>query len=263
MNARTPILAMFLVATADVTAAQTACARPSSGSAALLYVEQVAAKPRDTVVVARLCLAAGRKGLGSYMATMTYDTATMRAASVQTSGGMQVANSRIAGLIRIAGAAPGGFPNGLLASISFVPSRPQTLEALTLSIGEANTPAGVSILSETRATGWRIKPAVISRPRVDSISPRTAEVSRERVTDLVLYGRGFLAAGNTIVFGGAEIPGLSSERGGTVIRFAAPTEFPARGAVPTRRITAGRIEVRIRHSGGASNAVIFVARDDQ
>lgn len=263
MKAGALALAMLLFAAADVAAAQAACARPSVGTAARFHVEQVPPKPRDSVVVARLCLTAGKKGLGSYLATLTYDTATMRVASVQTAGGMQIANARIAGLIRIAGAAPAGFPNGLLASIAFVPSRPQTLAAITLSIGEASTPTGVSIVAEVTANAWQVKPTVISRPRVDSISPRSAEVSRERVTDLILYGRGFLAAGNTIVFGDAEVTGLSSETGGTVIRFAAPTEFPARGTAPTRRITAGRIDVRVRHSGGASNVVVFKVEDDR
>jgi hypothetical protein len=243
--------------------AQNACARPSDGPGPKFYIEQVTGKPRDSLVVARLCLAPGKNGVGSYMATLTYDTTSMRVATVRSSGGMQVANSRIAGLIRLAGAAPSGFSAGELASMSFVPSRLGKLSAITLSVGEASTPAGVSVARETKAFGWQVQSTAIPRPRVDSISPRSAEVSHERVTDLILYGRGFMPTGNTVVFGTVEVSDLSSEKGGTVIRFAAPTEFPARGAAPARRIAAGRVDVRVRHSGGASNAVVFAVEDDR
>src|SRR5688500_18333248 len=109
MSTRAGVVAVLLVTTADIAVAQGACARPSDGAAPRFYIEQVAARPRDSVVVARLCLAPGKKGLGSYVATLTYDTTSMRVATVRSSGGMQVANPRIAGIIRLAGAAPSGF----------------------------------------------------------------------------------------------------------------------------------------------------------
>ena len=118
-------------------------------------------------------------------------------------------------------------------------------------------------MGETRVQGWpaNAKAGQAERPTVDSISPRSAEVGHERVTDLVLYGRRFAPAGNTVVFDGVEVTGLLSEARGTIVRFAAPTWIPARGNAPARQVQAGRVEVRLKHPGGTSNAVTFTVRE--
>jgi hypothetical protein len=238
--------------------AQTPCAKAAAPTTTAFYIESAENGPRDSVVVARLCLSS-RRQLGSYTAVLTYDTTRLRIANVRTTGGMQVSNAVVAGVIRLAGASPSGFANGVLASIAFRPLRGRGLGRVTVSIPEANTTSGSSLLREVRVTGWPTTNTPVARPVIDSIRPRSAEVSQARVTDVVLYGKGFAEAENTVTFGGAEVTGLVSERGGTIIRFLAPTEVPARGSSPSHRITEGRIEVRVRHAGGSSNAVIFTA----
>lgn len=251
-----------LLAAPGVARAQ-ACAKRVAATETRFFIEPVATGARDTVVVARVCLAASARGIGSYMATITYDSTRMRVMRVDVSGGMQVANSRVAGTVRLAGASPGGFSSGQLASVVFKPARSKALGRIALVVSEASTPGGASLMGETRARGWPAdeKADQAARPTIDSISPRAAEVGHERVTDLVLYGRRFAPGGNTVVFDGVEVTGLLSEAQGTIVRFAAPTWIPARDNAPARQVRAGRVQVRLKHPGGTSNAVAFTVRD--
>ena len=256
------IVAALLAATGMAeAAAQTPCGKPPTAGGTQFYMEVAAPAPRDTALVARLCLVAGARGLGSYMATVSYDSSTMRVSRVETPGGMQVANARVRGRIRIAGASPNGFANGPLAVLTFSRGTAATLGPLQLTVDEASAPSGASLANETRATGWPAAP-LAAKPVIDSITPRTGEISAERVTDLVVHGRGFAPSGNTVIFAGVEVHGLLSDRNGTLIRFAAPVSAPARGSTPGRRIEPGRVEVRVRHGGGTSNAAVFLVRDD-
>ena len=254
-------VAIVFALVAGEAAAQAPCTRAPTQAATSFFIERVPPAARDTLVVVRLCLSS-RKQLGSYTAMLTYDTTRMRVATVKTPGGLQASNATVAGVIRIAGAEPSGFANGLLASVAFKPMTARALPRVTLSVSEANTTDGGSLLPATRVTGFPSAPASAVRPAIDSITPRTAEVSHERVTDLVLYGRGFAETGNTITFGGAEVSGLASERGGTIIRFLAPTQIPAHGSSGSHRTMPGPVEVRVRHAGGASNAVTFTVTGD-
>lgn len=255
-------MAWCLLAVPAVARAQQ-CAKRVGGSGTTFFIEPVASRVRDSVVVARVCLTASARGVGSYTATITYDSTRMRAMRVDVTGGMQVANSRVAGTIRLAGASPAGFSGGRLASVVFKPTRGRTMSRITLVVSEASTPAGASLLGETRAQSWPAAEIADKRgrPVVDSISPRAAEVGAESVTDLVLYGKGFAPADNIVVFDGVEITGLLSEGRGTIVRFAAPTWIPARGNTPGHRVQAGRVQVRLKHSGGTSNAVAFTVRE--
>ena len=254
-------VAVISIALATRAPGQTPCGRAPATAATSFFVEPGPVGARDTVVVARLCLSS-RARIGSYTAVLSYDTTRMRVGRVETRGGMQASNARVPGVIRFAGAAPDGFANGALASIAFKPVSGRALGRITVSVSEANSTSGTSLLGETRATGWPASPATSVRPVIDSITPRSAEVGPERVTDLVLYGSGFAEKGNTILFGGAEITGLASEKSGTVIRFLAPSEVPARGSRASHRLTAGPIEVRVRHASGTSNAVTFAVKED-
>jgi hypothetical protein len=185
----------------------------------------------------------------------------MRVVRVVPTSGMQVANPTVAGSIRIAGVSPAGFSSGELALLTFIAPKGRRLGTLRLMIGEASTTGGASLLKDVAADGWPV--ATIETPGIpviDSISPRAAEIESERVTDLVLYGRGFASRGNVVLFDGAEVPGLLSEAKGTVIRFTAPTSVPA-AAGTSRRVTPGPVRVRVKHEKGTSNAVTFTVRE--
>lgn len=259
-------MSLSALATSRTARAQPPCAERLPAAGARFYIERVAAGRSETTVRARLCVASGAPGIGSYLATIGYDSTVMRVARVETPAGMQAVNSRVAGSIRIAGAAPGGFANGQLAIITFKPSKAVALGRLMLTVTEVNTPAGESILAVTRTDGWPVKPpskpVKAAKPVLDSITPRGGEVSPERVTDIVLHGRGFAASGNSVVFDGAEVTGLLSERGGTVIRFTAPTWIPARGSSPAHRVLPGPVEVRVKTASGSSNPLTFRVREE-
>jgi hypothetical protein len=136
-------------------ASQPAPCGKSPGGATVFYVESVPSASRDTLAAARLCMSS-TPALGSYTATLTYDSTDMRVVRVQTNGGMQVVNPRTAGVIRLAGAAPEGFRNGVLATIAFKSSR-RGLARLKLSVSEATSTKGASLASGLRVTGWVAK----------------------------------------------------------------------------------------------------------
>lgn len=253
-------LAVSLAAAVRASEAQKPCAAPVTPHSAHFYIEPVPPAPGDTVS-ARLCLAVGANPIGSYAATITYDSTRMRAVRFDPMSGMQVANPSLPGTIRIAGISPAGFPTGQLASIVFVSLRSKALSALRLEVGEVSTSSGTSVLKDTRASGWPLQSAEPrATPVIDSIRPTAGEVDAERVTDLVLYGKGFAASGNVVLFGGAEVGGLLSEANGTVIRFAAPPSLPSTGSGTARRLLPGPIDVRVKNEAGTSNAVTFVVR---
>jgi hypothetical protein len=136
--------------------------------------------------------------------------------------------------------------------MTFKPGQRATAH-ITLSVSEANTTSGTSLLNEIAVVGWQHRSGAIPAPVIDSISPRAAELDGDRVTDLTIYGRGFAARGNLVLFGRAEIPGLMSEANGTVIRFSAPTVRAREGKVP----------IRVKHDGLQSNAVIFTVKEGE
>lgn len=266
MKLTTPMLMIGALILPAAGNAQTPCSPSRAVRATRFHAEVLPSAPRDTVIIARLCLTPDARGVGSYMAIISWDSTRVRAQRVDAVGGMQVANARVPGTIRIAGASPGGFAAGQLALVTFKPLGSRRLDELMLAVTEVSTPAGASVLAETVVDGWPAKAQrqpVTQPAKIDSISPRSAVVGAERVTDLVLYGRGFAANGNTVLFGDASIADLLSESGGTILRFTAPTFIPGRGTASGHRVSAGPLLVRVKHAGGTSNAVTFTVREDK
>ena len=259
------LLGVFAVGSLNANSApsQAPCAKPPAGTETRFFIEPVTVASRDTVISARLCVVPGAKGLGSYMATLTYASSRFNVVSVETTGGMQAANSRTPGVIRIAGASANGFSAGPLATIRFSRRGSSMAVPVTLSVTEASTVTGASLAGETIAVGWPAGViAPVQRPSIDSISPRSGEVGPDRVTDIIIYGKGFAPSGNTVVFAGADVTGLLSEQNGTILRFGAPSHVPGRNGAGTRRIESGSVEVRVKHRGGTSNAVTFIVKED-
>ena len=239
-------LALLTFGVALPASAQGACHKSAANS---LYLEAVALAASDTVVTVRLCLASPKR-VGSYMAVLQFDSALMRASHVATRGGVQATNATTPGEVRIAGAAPSGFASGELATIRFTRGRRSPIQ-IALSVSEANTTSGTSLLHELAVVGWQQRRGAIATPVIDSISPRSGQLDGDRVSDVTIYGRGFAARGNLVLFGKAEIPGLMSEAGGRVIRFSASA----------LRAPDGRVPVRVKHGGLQSNAVVFTVKE--
>jgi hypothetical protein len=240
-------LAVLSLGIAWPASAQAPCLK--SPAATSLYLEAAAPAPSDTVMTVRLCLASPKR-LGSYMALLRFDSTLTRASHVTTRGGDQAVNATTPGEVRIAGAAPSGFANGELATIK-VTRRQRSPVRIALAVSEANTTSGTSVLRELAVVGWQERSAAVATPVIDSISPRAGTLDGDRVSDVTIYGRGFAAHGNLILFGKAEIPGLMSEAHGTVIRFSAPA----------LRTADGNLSVRVKHGGRRSNAVTFTVKD--
>ena len=243
------LLAVLSLGIALPASAQAPCTKAPAATS--LYLEPAARGPSDTVVTMRLCLSSSKK-LGSYMVLLQFDSSLMRATHLATRGGVQATNLKPPGEVRIAGAAPSGFANGELASMTFK-LRQRAAAPITLSVSEATTVNGTSLLTELAVVGWQQRSGRISAPVIDSISPRAGELDGDRVTDLTIYGRGFAARGNDVLFGKAEIQGLTSEANGTVIRFSAPA----------LRAREGKVPIRVKHDGLQSNAVTFTAKEGE
>jgi hypothetical protein len=231
--------------------AQAPCTSAPKTSSTSFFAEPVATRPSDSLVIVRLCLASTER-IGSYMASVTFDSSHMRVARVDARAGMQATNARTPGIVRVAGAAPSGFPNGELLRIAFT-SAEQSLDRISIVVSEANSTSGVSILGETDIAGWPRDSQSASAPVIDSISPQDGELEDDRVTDITIYGSGFAALGNLVVFGSAQVPGLRSEAEGTIIRFPAPGI----------RVADGKALIRVKHNGMESNAVSFTVKGDR
>jgi hypothetical protein len=96
-------------------------------------------------------------------------------------------------------------------------------------------------------------------PRIDSLVPASETTAGDAVVEVVIYGDGFTAKGNTVMFGPAEVGPLASDNG-RVLRFTVPVSLPSRGEVPPMQLGAGEFPVRVRNANGVSNAKIFTRR---
>jgi hypothetical protein len=264
------------------------CAVVGSGTAkgAQLFLEAVKPLAKDTVLSARLCLVPPKAGIGSYNAMLTFDSTVMRAVRVDVSGGMQAKNMTVPGVIKLAGAAPNGFARGPLATIVFKPLMGKSLAKVRVTLVEANTPGGASLLVDfqvagypatdrtlgviettptvTGASGPRTLPggSKLGAPHIDSISPSSGKIDPESVVEVALYGKGFAADGNTVQFDAATVDRSISENGGTVLKFIVPTMIPAHGKAQPHRVEAGTFMVKVLTPAGTSNAVRFTVRGE-
>jgi hypothetical protein len=259
------------------------CAAPRIGpiNVAQFFVEPVKTAARDTLVTARLCLVPPRSGVGSYQATLAFDSTVMRVVRVELSNGMQAKNATVPGVIRLAGAAPAGFTRGPLATLAFKAKHGAVLGKIRLTLREVNSISGVTLLANTTVSGHPstdrtlgviekpAKPGTVARhpspivaiavPRIDSISPTGASIDPESVVEVTLYGSGF-AEGDVVLFDAAAVQRPVAEEGGTILRFIVPTMIPAHDGVQPHRVEAGRLSVKVRSADGTSNAVMFTVR---
>ncbi len=263
------------------------CSVPGSVTTkgAHLFVERVGPAASDATVSARLCLVPPKAGVGSYHATLTFDSTAMRAVRVDVSGGMQAKNMSVPGAIKLAGAASSGFARGPLATIIFRPLNGKALAKIRLTLVELTTPRGADLLGAAKVAGYppadrtlglieaspsrrtadgtQSPPATsLTAPHIDSIAPTSGKVDPESVLEVALYGRGFAADRSTVLFDAATVDRPVSENGGTVLKFIVPTMIPAHGKVQLHRVEAGTFMVRVRTPSGTSNAVRFTVRGE-
>ena len=98
-----------------------------------------------------------------------------------------------------------------------------------------------------------------SRPRLLRAEPASADLGAGAVIDVTLYGTGFTPSANVVTFSGIQM-GTSVSDGGLTLRFTIPTQYPARGEVPPRSISAGTHAVTVTNQNGVSDTLSFLLR---
>ena len=113
----------------------TALRNPTPAIEAVLVVSDMSAAPGSAVVVF-VKANANVGSVGSYTARIAYDAEALRFDGDAVSGSELRVTNPSAGLIRIAGVAPGGFADGLLAAYKFTVLRAGGTRSLSLSVNE-------------------------------------------------------------------------------------------------------------------------------
>lgn len=184
-----------------------------------------------------------------------------------TTGASLLRGARVTGLAGGSAAAAAAPAPALPAPRVATPST----KASTPPAAEAPTPHAPAPVSESppdkRPAGLRPLPpplpalgdsaaASSAAVRIDSIVPDHVRLARGDVHEIELFGHGFVAAGNVVLFDGAEVatrPGV-----GGVIHFALPASLPSHAEAPPRQMTSGAHELRVRNAAGTSNAVRLI-----
>ena len=98
--------------------------------------------------------------IGSYTARLGYDsTALGFREEITLSDGVLRATNAVAGVLRFAGAAPLGVPDGRLAGFRFVVLKPKAMRSMQLVVDEMHTMARTDAVSQLRATPTRVEVA--------------------------------------------------------------------------------------------------------
>jgi hypothetical protein len=267
----------------DSTSAPEKPAVPARG--AYLSVSDMSPEAGSDIIVTGTLAVSDKLSLGSFRVRLGFDSTKLRfLEEIPSPDMMRVVNPR-AGDVIVVGASSTPSVDGKLFTFRLRVEDPAGINSLVLRIDELNDTAfrdqratvtqaaalvhdrSLERLVESEMTdtargpvtqkgvtpGVTIHPGADVMPVVDSISPRTGELDSDRVTDIIIYGKGFAARGNLVLFGNATIPGLMSEAGGTVIRFSAPSI----------RVTERVMAVRVQHDGMQSNAVFFTVKSDK
>lgn len=140
------VLLTAVVAFADSTPAEQCAARARSGIEAFVVLTKPAA--RDTLARATVCVVGSSSRVASYHGELSFDSTTARVVAVdKPKDGMRVDNANVRGSVRFAGAAPQGFRDPSLVTVTLRVSRPGTAPRVRLRMIELNATDGASLLT--------------------------------------------------------------------------------------------------------------------
>jgi hypothetical protein len=107
---------------------------------AYVSVSNPAAMVRDEVTVSVRALRGSAVGpIGSFTVRLSYDSAGLKfLQAAQSTTGMVMTNTRVAGAIVAAGASSGGFTDDQLVTVKFLVMTPKALQSLALKVTELN-----------------------------------------------------------------------------------------------------------------------------
>jgi hypothetical protein len=115
------------------------------------WIAMAAPRPADTLVTAQVCIAtrSAATKVGSYTGELRYDSTSVQVLKVERgAGGMRVENATRRGEVKFAGAAPNGFPEGAVMTLSLRVTRRGMKPALRLRFVELNAANGTSLLPQ-------------------------------------------------------------------------------------------------------------------
>ena len=114
------------------------------------FVELAPVRASDTLVVATVCIVSRTAKIGSYHGELSFDTTAARfvRAEALTADGMHAENGRESGRIRFAGAAPTGFSEPALLSVTLRVRKAGTRPTVHLDMRELNATDGASLLQQ-------------------------------------------------------------------------------------------------------------------
>ena len=294
------VLSSAMCASGEKGVEAVACAGSAAGKVPRLFLEVPAPKAGDSLAAVRLCIVPSNAAVGSYHATIEYDTAavTLVHAAVETNG-MQVVNPNSVGVVSLAGAAPTGFSAGLLATVTVRPRAPRAVGVLKLTLVEMNGTGGVDLRPGALVAGFpagdstlgvigeaRVPPPAKSAgldsavkhaavpPRVPSRKSLTWIAANPHVDSLspssatiagdavveVVIHGAGFTPAGNMVTFGPAELGPLASPDGKTIRFVVPTTMPSRGEVPPMRLGPGEFSVHVRNGSGESNAMPFTVR---
>jgi hypothetical protein len=147
------LLALLAAASPRDTGPASPCAASGRKPVAPVEAFVVAApvRARDTTLRADICVVSKKGGakVGSYHGELHFDSTTARVARVEkASGGLRVENTKLAGRVNFAGAAPDGFESGTVLRVTLRLARAGAQPKLHLTMLEVNATDGHSLMNQ-------------------------------------------------------------------------------------------------------------------
>jgi hypothetical protein len=127
------------------------CASRKPGASIEAVVLLATMRARDTTVSATVCVVPARSRevkLGSYHGELYFDSSATVVQVEKLGGGVRVENTRIAGQVNFAGAAPTGFDGRRLLQVVLRVRTPGKRPAVRLRMRELNATDGTSLLKQ-------------------------------------------------------------------------------------------------------------------
>jgi hypothetical protein len=157
----TPAVLSMLLMLAALSAASDSvpadpCAARKPGASITAFVTMPPIGARDTVVNTAVCVLPAKSGtvkFGSYHGELYFDSTAARVLRVEKpAGGMRVENTRLAGQVNFAGAAPAGFASGALLRVTLRVKKPGMRPRLRLKMLELNGTDGSNLMQQLVTT---------------------------------------------------------------------------------------------------------------
>jgi hypothetical protein len=144
-------LLLGMTSGSGVQSATPRCVAHATSAHVQAFVELAPIRVTDTIATATICVVSTSAKVGSYHGELRFDTLTARLVSADApvnADGMRAQNTRESGRIRFAGAAPTGFADATLLTVTLRLRKAGTRPSLHLDMRELNAVDGVSLMPQ-------------------------------------------------------------------------------------------------------------------